>query len=213
MKEKKKFFQDRLAMKLLIIAILILVAVPVIRTGVFRKPMRALPGNVTAVEKSGGEEAEPAVTPEVEEPSVTEAASEIEASPVTEVASEVGMSPVFEYGYSPDDRWVERECAFRIMTENSGMIYLDVYYPFEIDGVRKGIIAVNGQEEQSFELTGENTVIGIQGTPDAVNEVQIVSDFAKSPGEDGADQRSLAFVLTDVRLNDSEAEESKNNAD
>ena len=100
---------------------------------------------------------------------------------------------VYDYGYYPDDHWVEEKCAFWVQTGEAGTIHLEMYYPFELSGREEGHISLDGEHAANFVLTGENTVISLQGTPNTRHYVQIDSYFAKAPDEN--DRRALAFVL------------------
>ena len=100
---------------------------------------------------------------------------------------------VYDYGYYPDDQWVEEKCGFRVRTGEAGIIRLEMYYPFALSGREEGHISLDGGHAANFTLTGEHTVIELQGKPNTEHYVQIDSYFAKVRDEN--DRRALAFVL------------------
>ena len=100
---------------------------------------------------------------------------------------------VAEYGYAPDDGWVERHCAFTVRTGSEGRIVLELYYPFALTGGETGRITVDGDDSVPFALAGENTAVTLAAAPNATHRVVIDCDFAAP--NDGSDQRDLAFVL------------------
>ena len=101
-----------------------------------------------------------------------------------------------DYGYYPEDRWVEAQCGFRVRTGDSGKIELGIYYPFELTGNEISHIFIDGQWVADFTLDSENTTVALQARPNEEVFIQINSDFSRAPAE--GDERTLAFVLTGV---------------
>ncbi len=100
---------------------------------------------------------------------------------------------VAEYGYYPDDHWVEGSCVFYIRTGEKGLITLEMFYPFPLEGGETGRASVDGAAAVPFELAGESTTLSLEASPGEVHRVSIECDFARQ--RDPADRRALAFVL------------------
>lgn len=108
-------------------------------------------------------------------------------------AAELGMT--LDYGYYPDDHWVEEKCGFYIAVLETGSLVLNIYYPFEITGDQVGHVYVDGQFCLDFTVTGDRFDVEVP-VEAGQRFIQINSDFAQAPGE--TDKRALAFVLDGV---------------
>ena len=152
---------------LMVVFALILAAIPLVQTQILGMELRRLPGAVPLADPEPMPEAGPVLTNR--------------------------ETAVYDYGYYPDDHWVEEKCGFWVQTGETGMIRLEMYYPFALSGREKGHISLDGEHATNFALTGEHTLVELQGMPNTKHYVQIDSYFAKAPDEN--DQRALAFVL------------------
>lgn len=145
----------------------LLVAVPLVQKYVLRMELRPVPG----VQK--------------------------QVRSVSEQADAAGLAMTWDYGYYPDDRWVEKQCGFYAVVPETGSLVLNIYYPFEVTGNQVAHVYVDGQLCMDFTVTGESFDVQIP-VEAGQRYVQINSDFAQSPGE--TDKRALAFVLSDVTV-------------
>ena len=85
---------------------------------------------------------------------------------------------------------------FEIKTLEKGLVYIEGYYPAQING-NQHVDIVIGRKKQRFTLEDENFVLQIKTKKDSVVRVNMECGFAEKWSE--SDIREMAFVVKDIR--------------
>ncbi len=95
-----------------------------------------------------------------------------------------------------NDGWCAKNTDFEIKTLEKGLVYIEGYYPAQING-NQHVDIVIGRKKQRFTLEDENFVLQIKTKKDSVVRVNMECGFAEKWSE--SDIREMAFVVKDIR--------------